>query len=342
MSNDNGLISSLDVSATGAIDSNFFIRKGEIIPVPNPLEIISPDTTKVATLSVDNGGSFVLTSNSIALEAENNFNIIVGNATGGGAGLLVKPADQVSEAGGISLFNGAFSATPTYYTTYNASLDQGGLTAGNLQTFGYSGAGGSVINEISNYTVTGSQITLGSSNTIGGTVLAINGFLGTSRVFDEQYNPPPVPAPVTIVPMGQQTVGNFLVNNVVQSLGINVTVTGTYYVVLKVSVGFSDGSIVPSIPAGGILQAWVKDTTTSTQSVSGSEIAVTSAMLATLPTSTIITDVLPNPFTTNYCSGFFTLTAGTFYAIKFVWFSTGQLTFGDIGNTVVLQLSRLQ
>ena len=193
MSNDNGLISSLDLSATGAADSNFFLRKGVPLTVPTPLTIISPDTTEEATLSVDNGGSFVLTSNSVAFEPENNFTVIVGNATGGGAGLLVKPADQVSEAGGISLFNGANSATPTYYTTYNASLNQGGLTAGNLMTYGYSGAGGSIINQISNYTVTGSQITLGSSNTIGGTVLSINGFLGPSRVFDEQYNPPPTP-----------------------------------------------------------------------------------------------------------------------------------------------------
>jgi len=195
MSNENGLISSNDVSATGATGSNFFLRKGVPLAVPSPFQIISPDTTDVAVLSVDNNGSFVLTSNSIALEAQNNFNIAVGNATGGGAGFLSKPVDQVAGAGGISIFNGSASATPTYFTTFNASVNAGGLTAGNLQTFGYSGAN---VKEITSFTADGSSAIVGDASTVGGAVLSVNGPQGPSRVFDPKYNPVPVIPAVAI------------------------------------------------------------------------------------------------------------------------------------------------
>lgn len=56
MSNTNGLIASSDVCATGDPDSAYFIRKGEPIAVPSPLQIISPNGTKVGSLSEDNSG----------------------------------------------------------------------------------------------------------------------------------------------------------------------------------------------------------------------------------------------------------------------------------------------
>jgi hypothetical protein len=62
MSNSNGLVSSKDVASTGAFNSNFFLRVGEPIAVPSPLQIISPDGTDVATLSESNTGNLFIES----------------------------------------------------------------------------------------------------------------------------------------------------------------------------------------------------------------------------------------------------------------------------------------
>ena len=56
MSNTNGLIASVDVCATGDPNSAYFIRKGEPIAVPSPLQIISPNGTKVGEITEDNNG----------------------------------------------------------------------------------------------------------------------------------------------------------------------------------------------------------------------------------------------------------------------------------------------
>lgn len=62
MSNANGLLSSRDVAATGAYDSNFFVRKGEALVLPSPLQIISADTTKVGTIAEANSGVMTLST----------------------------------------------------------------------------------------------------------------------------------------------------------------------------------------------------------------------------------------------------------------------------------------
>jgi len=342
--NQNGLISCYDVSATGATDSNFFLRKGQPISVPSPLEIISPDTTKIATLSVDNTGRLIVVSDSsILLEPTNNTIVVVGDATGQGAGLKVRPATEDTGVGGISLFNGSTSATPTYYTTYNASVTAGGLTAGNLQTFGYSGAGGSIVNQISNCTVTGSQITLGSSNTIGGTVVSINGFLGPARVFDEQYNPPPTAVPITTTQIALTSSSNTITNNVVATFVIPGPITtGKYYITLNVGLGFSDDTVPPVIPTG-TLQVWVNDSSTLSLGVYPSQIAITNSMMASRPTSTAITNAISVPFLTNYFSGFFNLTAGTSYSVNYAWWSDNPITFGGgSSNGISVVVNRIQ
>lgn len=62
MPNSNGLISSRDVSATGDVNSNFFVRVGDPIAVPSPFQIISPDGAKVGVISEANDGSMSLTT----------------------------------------------------------------------------------------------------------------------------------------------------------------------------------------------------------------------------------------------------------------------------------------
>jgi hypothetical protein len=57
MPNTNGLFSSRDVSATGDPNSGFFVKSDEPIATPSPLQIISPDTTKVLTISEANNGT---------------------------------------------------------------------------------------------------------------------------------------------------------------------------------------------------------------------------------------------------------------------------------------------
>ena len=58
MANRNGLISSRDVAATGAVASNFFVRKGE--PIESPLVINSPDGTKSAIVAESNAGQMTI------------------------------------------------------------------------------------------------------------------------------------------------------------------------------------------------------------------------------------------------------------------------------------------
>jgi len=344
MPNTNGLLSCRDVAATGEVDSNFFIRKDEPLIVTSPLVIQSPDETKEAILSVDDdNGALTITSQSIVLNPDDNFTVVVGNATGGGAGLAVKPDDQVNGVGGISLFNGSDSATPTYYTTYNASITAGGLSAGHLQTYGYSGAGGSIVNQISDCTVTGSQITLGSSNTIGGTVVSINGFLGPARVFDEQYNLPPTAAPIATTQIAATFSSSTLTNNVVGSFAIPVIglATGTYFISLGVKLGFSDDTVPPVIPVG-TLQAWLNDPSTLSEGVYPSQIAITNSMMASRPTSTAITNAISVPFLSNYFSGFFTLTAETEYTLNYAWWSDNPITFGGGDNVMDVRVIRIQ
>ncbi len=60
MANRNGLISSKDVAATGAVASNFFVRKGD--PLQSPLTLVSPDGSKVGTIAQNNNGNMVMYS----------------------------------------------------------------------------------------------------------------------------------------------------------------------------------------------------------------------------------------------------------------------------------------
>lgn len=65
MSNTNGLIPCKAVSATGAVNSNYYLRKGEALSVPSPLTVISADASKSASVSVDNDGSCTIVNNNV-------------------------------------------------------------------------------------------------------------------------------------------------------------------------------------------------------------------------------------------------------------------------------------
>lgn len=69
--NSNGLLSCRDVAATGAVASNFYVRKGDPITMKSPLVIVSPNGADTATISEANGGVLsVAAPNNIVLECE--------------------------------------------------------------------------------------------------------------------------------------------------------------------------------------------------------------------------------------------------------------------------------
>jgi len=211
--NQNGLLSSKDVSATGDENSNFFLRKGTPIAVPSPLQIISPDTTKVTTISVSNSGSTVIDSE-LDLRFANNdgnvfftapdgtiFAVAVNNGgdtnfqTSGDAQLnitsdgitTIAPVTQSSGNGALRIQNGTACPFAVNFVTYVGGQDSGGLTIGNLQTYGYRE---NTINKVFDIDVFGETCIIGSSQSVGGTVLEVDGTLGLSRVLDGKYNPP--------------------------------------------------------------------------------------------------------------------------------------------------------
>ncbi len=69
MSNNNGLLASVDVCATGSPDSAYFVRVGEQIAIPSPLQIFSPNGLEVGTVAVDNSGNLALTGTVVEVDS---------------------------------------------------------------------------------------------------------------------------------------------------------------------------------------------------------------------------------------------------------------------------------
>jgi len=324
MPNINGLLSCQDVAATGDVDSNFFIRKDEPLIIASPLVIQSPDDSQEAILSVDNTGVLTLDSQAVVIEPENNFTIVVGDGNnGGGAGLQVKPKTDATGVGAISLFNGSASATPTYYSIYNASVTSGGLTAGNLMTFGYSGNN---VKQISNFTVDGSSATFGE-DVVGGCVVSINGSLGLSRVNDPIYNPVVVPPSITITTVF--TSGETL------NAGVSTPATplmiqpGNYQLqVALYLVNPPTGSTI-SLPANGSITAVYQPVPDPVNLSDFSGLNVTTAMLVVPATNSAN---IPS-----FSTGIFTVTVAENYGVGLE--VVGNFDFGT-GGRAIFQLVR--
>ena len=225
MNNQNGLISSNDMSGTGDPSSNFFLRKGQPIVVPSSFQIVSPDTTKVTTISVSNTGSTVIDSELDLTFANNDgnvffqapdgsqFNISVSN--GGDTNLqtegvaqitivtdgvtTIAPVVQTTGSGALRIQNGTACPVPVNFITWVGGNSTTGLTVGNLQTYGYTSVGGRICLDLD---PNGSEVIVGDVATVGGAVLNVNGTLGLSRVFDTLYNPPHVNIVTTLFSTG--------------------------------------------------------------------------------------------------------------------------------------------
>ncbi len=86
MPNTNGLFSSRDVSATGDADSNFFVRVGDPIAVPSPLQVVSSDATKVLTISEANNGTATIETTTGAIVLGGSTSVATVVQVGGTAG----------------------------------------------------------------------------------------------------------------------------------------------------------------------------------------------------------------------------------------------------------------
>jgi hypothetical protein len=223
MPNTNGLICGSITTDSGDIDSNIYLRKGDVIPAPivtSPLIVRSASGLQASSLSVNNAGLTAITAGNeidlnpgqddsavinISRSAPGSGGLIVVNsgapteeakvfADSGGSlqlesttglinmyadnGVKVKPQNQTTGGATITLQNGTSSATPTYYTIYNTSVTGGGTTAGQLDVFGYSGAGFGTIRRCLAIAPTGDSITLGDA--VGCAVSSTGSFIAAS------------------------------------------------------------------------------------------------------------------------------------------------------------------
>ena len=122
------------------------------------LELVAPDSNKIRVYADTGSG--------------NGFKLVPGTATG---------------AGGLTIANsGATGALPSEFVFYNATVSGGGLDAGHLALYGYSGGSDALILDAQ---PDGSNIILGDGAVVGGAVVEVSGTLGTSRVNDPVYNP---------------------------------------------------------------------------------------------------------------------------------------------------------
>lgn len=274
MPNTNGLIASHDVCGTGAVNSNFYLRKGQPIVAPivaSPLTIVSPDGTKQGVISEDNNGSMLLASGigdlslsagsgrlfiqspntlvSTQITQENSGSLVIVNGSGpvqitSDSGLIIAPLNA-GGAGELTLQNSTQSATPARYETYVASVSGGGLTAGNLQTFGYpTGLTRSIINHAPD----GSSTIIGDSAVVGGCNLSVAGRVGAnspailSRVFDSVFNPPPAP------PVGVRIIfatASSLTTGTLSEIITPVVVPGIYMLQARVNLQYPQGGTAP-------------------------------------------------------------------------------------------------
>jgi hypothetical protein len=186
----NGLIECTSVCGNGAIDSAFYLRSGA--PIASPLQIVSPDGTQVLSLSEANDGTATISTNGgpMVLQSADD-TILLKAQSSETTGVQIQPVNETLGVGGLVIRNGATSSDPSRFGIFNSSVSGGGLTAGNLDVFGYSSSGPTIIRRCATINPLGDSIVLGDLSIVGGADVSVAGSLGASRVFDGIYNPVP-------------------------------------------------------------------------------------------------------------------------------------------------------
>lgn len=360
--NTNGLIGSRDVNSTGARNSNFFLRKGA--PIESPLQILSPDrtkigsirenddgslliqsgfasivlyapngdvallspdSTKVSSLSTDNNGSLVLLSNSVSLQPANNFAIVTSDGNGGnGRGFLVKPANQINGIGAISLYNSSYYTLTPTYYTTYNSS-----VTGNGLVIGnlqtFGYKNGSIGKQITSFVPDGSSAVLGDDSIVGGTVVSVNGSLGLGRVFDTLYNLPPAPIAPRISTVFTST--QVLSPGTFTSPNFSIS-AGTY--LLQANYNLQNTPPVYSLPSPGSIGNFLQLAGSFGGEVRYSSFNVTTSMLTSPNVST------SNQFT--FVSGIFSIPNTALYFLGSE--IDGDWNFGN-GGDIEYQLVKL-
>jgi hypothetical protein len=166
MSNTNGLLASSDVCATGDPESNFFVRVGDPIVVPDPLQIISPNGQEVLSIGINNAGQANMTNAGGTLGVVAQDNLVLSSTTGNTAittnGLLITSVGNENHN-----ITGSVSITASAGETHNITGNFG-VTASAGETHNITGNLG--------MTATGTGSVISSGNmTIGGQNVFLNG-----------------------------------------------------------------------------------------------------------------------------------------------------------------------
>jgi len=194
----NGLLASTDVCATGSPASNFFVRVGDAVVIPDPLQIVSPDGSETLSIGIANSGVAAISGAS---------SLGVGTLVGGVSSFTVAANGDVATLGGLEV-DGTIVATSGISTNAITSLGPGevlgvgsdvnivgSLEADSAAIVGTLQANTGAFNNITqaisvlNMSATGG-INVASNMTVsGGSLLQVSGGSGTAQVFDPIYNP---------------------------------------------------------------------------------------------------------------------------------------------------------
>lgn len=180
MPNLNGLLSSRDVSATGEVASNFFVRKGDPIPAPtlvSPVVIPNQEGTQTMALSESNDGVAMISNT-----AQRDILVQCPSTAAVANGLLVQPAQDPDACAILGL-----EVNGSKFEMSVSQVAQSGRSSNDLQIFSY--PPGIEAKLIFDANQVGSVVALGDANTVGGCQVMVNGPQNYSRVYDEIYNP---------------------------------------------------------------------------------------------------------------------------------------------------------
>ena len=265
MANRNGLISSKDVSATGAVNSNFFLRKGAAITAPtlvSPVSVISQDGTQRGTIAQNDNGNMIL----YPPPAKGLF---LGN------GLVSFPSPDNSSASSITTTNlgqmviasgvSDLSLHPGTGTTYLLSSDTNTSTR-----LAMANGGPFTIACGGNDTVV-----VGEGTSSAGAVLQISGSAGVGRVYDDKYNTLPASV-VSIAPAIYTTASSLSAGTLTQPITPDV-VPGVYMLQAKVNVQHAQGGPAPVF--GTSINSYLQTVVNPTQYISGSAFNIVPSML---------------------------------------------------------------
>ena len=183
-----GLIPSSDVAGSGNPDSSFFLRADEPVATVSPLSIVSADGAETATISVANSGDMSIQSDAVPstliLQANGNKTLIDGSV---GIGNNVIGTKLVVQNTAVTALTG-IAVTSADVNTIIGNF--GGANLGSIQVTN-NGVGGGIGSNPYDLAIQplGGDVSVGSSTTVGGELLQINGGSGLSRVNDPVYNP---------------------------------------------------------------------------------------------------------------------------------------------------------